>query len=415
MSDLKHSRGLEGREGSVSAAIENASIKILTVDDNEALRYSLGRSLREAGYEVIEARNGEEAISMAANDPDLITLDINLPDMSGFQVCERLKSEPLTAHIPILHISSTFVDPQSRVRGLRGGADAYLAEPIDRGELIATVAALLRLKNAEMVARQQAKIAESARNELIQLNAGLESRVAERTTELKSANESLRELSIRLFKMQDDERRHIARELHDSIGQLLAAITMNQSVISREAEKLSPAATKAFNENNVMVEEILRGIRTISHLLHPPLLDEAGLPSALRWYVEEFGQRSGIDVKLECSESLPRLPIEVETAIFRIVQECLGNVHRHSSSSTATVHLDVDAGHAHLEISDAGQGISDERLREIKSRARAGVGIRGINERIAQFGGHLQIESSGMGTSIIADIPCNYRTKNKLG
>ncbi|HWF91852.1 MAG TPA: response regulator [Terriglobales bacterium] len=412
MSNLKHSQGSEGREG--SAAIENGSIKILTVDDNEALRYSLGRSLREAGYEVIEARSGEEAISMAANDPDLITLDINLPDMSGFQVCERLKSEPLTAHIPILHISSTFVDPESRIRGLRGGADAYLAEPVDRGELIATVGALLRLKNAEMAARQQAKIAENAREELIQLNASLETRVAERTTELKSANESLRELSIRLFKMQDEERRHIARELHDSIGQLLAAITMNQSVISREAEKLSPAAAKAFSENNVMVEEILRGIRTISHLLHPPLLDEAGLPSALRWYVEEFGQRSGIDVKLECPESLPRLPIELETAIFRIVQECLGNVHRHSASQTATVHLDVEAGHAHLEISDAGQGISDERLREIKSGARAGVGIRGITERIAQFGGHLQIESNGMGTSIIADIPCNYRTKTNL-
>ncbi|HEY1801704.1 MAG TPA: response regulator [Terriglobales bacterium] len=397
------------REGSVSATIDNGSIKILTVDDNEALRYSLVRSLREAGYQVIEARSGEEAISMAADDPDLITLDINLPDMSGFQVCQRLKSEPLTAHIPILHISSTFVDPESRIRGLRGGADAYLAEPIDRGELIATVAALLRLKNAEIVARQQAKIAENARNELIQLNASLENRVAERTTELQLANDSLRELSVRLFKMQDDERRHIARELHDSIGQLLAAITMNQSVISREAEKLSPAATKAFNENNVMVEEILRGIRTISHLLHPPLLDEAGLPSALRWYIEEFGERSGIAVALECPESLPRLPIELETAIFRIVQECLGNVHRHSGSQTATVHLDVDAGHAHLEISDAGQGISDERQREIKSGGRSGVGIRGITERIAQFGGNLQIESNAMGTSIIADIPCNYR------
>jgi signal transduction histidine kinase len=398
----------------VSTAIDNGSVKILTVDDNEALRYSLVRSLREAGYQVVEARSGEEAISMAADDPDLITLDINLPDMSGFQVCQRLKSEPLTAHIPILHISSTFVDPESRIRGLRGGADAYLAEPIDRGELIATVAALLRLKNAEIVARQQAKIAESARNELIQLNASLESRVAERTTELKSANESLRELSVRLFKMQDEERRHIARELHDSIGQLLAAITMNQSVISREAEKLSPAATKAFHENNVMVEEILRGIRTISHLLHPPLLDEAGLPSALRWYVEEFGQRSGIDVALEVPESLPRLPIELETAIFRIVQECLGNVHRHSGSQTATVHLDVDARHAHLEITDAGQGISDERQREIKSGGRSGVGIRGITERIAQFGGHLQIESNSEGTSVIADIPCNYRAKTSL-
>src|SRR6185437_14225874 len=119
MSDSTRLKDLKEKEGSVPAAIDNGSIKILTVDDNEALRYSLVRSLREAGYQVIEARSGEEAISLAAGDPDLITLDINLPDMSGFQVCQRLKIEPLTAHIPSLHISSTFVDPESRIRGLR--------------------------------------------------------------------------------------------------------------------------------------------------------------------------------------------------------------------------------------------------------------------------------------------------------
>jgi signal transduction histidine kinase len=334
--------------------------------------------------------------------------------MSGFQVCQRLKSEPLTSHIPILHISSTFVDPESRIRGLQGGADAYLAEPIDRGELIATVRALLRLKNAEAVARQQAKAAESARAELAQMNTTLEMRVAERTVELEAANGNLRELSIRLFKMQDDERRHIARELHDSIGQLLAAITMNQAVISKEADKLSPAADKAFKENNAMVGEILRGIRTISHLLHPPLLDEAGLPSALRWYVEEFGDRSGIQVSLDCPESLARLPIELETALFRIVQECLGNVHRHSGSQIATIHLDIVDGQAHLEISDEGHGIPDGRQLELKSGGRSGVGLRGISERIAQFGGQLEIQSSNKGTTIVADIPVSYRSSESL-
>ncbi len=358
---------------------------------------------------MLEARSGEEAISLAAEDPDLITLDINLPDMSGFQVCQRLKSEPLTSHIPILHISSTFVDPESRIRGLKGGADAYLAEPIDRGELIATVGALLRLKNAEAVARNKAKEAESARAELAQLNETLEKRVAQRTAELEAANANLRELSARLFQMQDDERRHIARELHDSIGQLLAAITMNQAVINRETDKLSPAADKAFKENNVMVGEILRGIRTISHLLHPPLLDEAGLPSALRWYVEEFGERSGIHVTLNCSESLGRLPLELETALFRIVQECLGNVHRHSGSQNATIDLNVADGVAHLKISDEGHGIPEDRQQELKSGGRSGVGLRGISERISQFGGKLELQSSNKGTTVEAEIPLNYR------
>jgi len=116
----------------------NSAIRILTVDDNEALRYSLVRALRDAGYQVMEARTGAEALTLAAELPDLITLDVNLPDMSGFQVCRKIKADPATTHIPILHVSSTFVDPESRVQGLAGGADAYLAEPIDRAELVAT-------------------------------------------------------------------------------------------------------------------------------------------------------------------------------------------------------------------------------------------------------------------------------------
>src|SRR5262249_31953640 len=119
------------------ATADNSNIKILTVDDNEALRYSLARSLRDAGYQVIEANSGEQALKLAAESPDLITLDVNLPDMMGFQVCRMIKNNPATAHIPVLHISATFVDPESRVRGLEQGADAYLAEPIDRAELVA--------------------------------------------------------------------------------------------------------------------------------------------------------------------------------------------------------------------------------------------------------------------------------------
>lgn len=388
-----------------SPPIDNSSITILTVDDNEALRYSLSRSLREAGFKVKEARNAEEAIVEAAKKPDLITLDINLPDMSGFEVCRRLKTDADTAHIPILHISSTFVDPESRVRGLAGGADAYLAEPIDRAELIATVGALLRLKNAEIVARTKAEEAEVTRKALSDLNATLEQRVSERTAELKLANNNLRNLSTRLFQIQDDERRRISRELHDGVGQLLAAITMNQAVIGEEKDKLNVAAQKAFAQNEAMVQEILRSVRTISHLLHPPLLDETGLPPALRWYVEEFGERSGIKVVLMCPQHMDRLPREMETAIFRIVQECLGNVHRHSGSATATVFFEVSDGRARLEVRDEGKGISMERRHQMEIGG-GGVGLRGIRERITQFGGELEVASSPMGTSIVAVMPC---------
>ncbi|GAC1434219.1 MAG: hypothetical protein NVS1B11_17790 [Terriglobales bacterium] len=381
-------------------------IRILTVDDNDALRYSVARSLRDAGYEVIEARTGGEALALASQLPDLITLDVNLPDISGFQVCRQIKANPATKHIPILHVSSTFVDPKYRVQGLDGGADGYLAEPIDRGELVATVGALLRLKQAEKVAREQALAAEAARRELADVNGTLEIRVKERTAELQTANDGLRELTARLLHLQDEVGRRIARELHDGVGQLLVAIGINNASLAKEAQNLSVQGAKALMENSSMVEEILRGIRTISHLLHPPLLDESGVPSALRWYVDEFSQRSGINVILQCSPSVGRLPTEMETAIFRIVQECLSNIHRHSKSLTATIHLNVSHGRVHLSVSDDGRGITQEKQQQLKLGIRTGVGLRGMRERVAQLGGEFKVESGNRGTTITVDLPC---------
>lgn len=417
MPDSNSPKGSVRWEGFRSGPSEKSTFKILTVDDNEALRYSLVRCLRDAGYHTLEARSGEEALSLAAEQPDLITLDVNLPGMSGFDVCRKLKSNPATAHIPVLHISATCIDPESRIRGLAGGADAYLAEPIDRGELVATVGALLRLKNAEMLAREEAEAAERARQELSQLNATLEIRVSERTAELKRTNDSFRELSARLLQMQDEERKRLARELHDGIGQLLVAMTMNNAAIDEEASKLSPSAKKALDENESMAQEVLRSIRTISHLLHPPLLDEAGLASALQWYVEEFSHRSGIQVVLNCPASLERMAPDVETAIFRIVQECLGNVHRHSGSPRATINVQVEDGMASLAIRDEGKGIPVHKQQEIESNARGGVGIRGIRERVTQFGGSMQIQSTPNGTTVSVLVPCrspNPVTENEV-
>ena len=379
--------------------------KILVVDDNDALRYSIRRALQEAGYSVVEASTGADALKLAASMPDLITLDINLPDMDGFQVCKKLKTAPETAHIPVLHVSSTFTDSESRVHGLQGGADAYLAEPIDRAELVATVAALLRLKNAETEARRQTLVAENALRELAELNATLEDKIKERTAELNAANDSLRELSARLLQARDDEQRRIARELHDGVGQLVIAVKINNSAIAKETAALTPTAVQALQQNELMLQELHQGIRTISHLLHPPLLDEVGLPVALQWYVEEFSKRSGIAVTLDCPEALDRATSEMETAIFRIVQECLGNVHRHSASPSAGVEFAVKEGRAHLQISDKGVGIPANRQHDLNSHGRIGVGLRGIRERISQLGGQMKIDSTAKGTTISADLP----------
>jgi signal transduction histidine kinase len=193
------------------------------------------------------------------------------------------------------------------------------------------------------------------------------------------------------------------------VGQLLAAISMNIALVSTEADKLSDRARTAVFDNASMVQEIVRNIRSLSHLLHPPLLDEAGLASALAWYVDEFGQRSGIKVSFECSPVIGRLSSEMEIAIFRIVQESLGNVLRHSQSPTALVALDVAGRNIILRIRDEGIGIAIERQQELHSGNRAGVGLRGMGERVSQLGGTLEIQSTPKGTEISVALPCPRR------
>jgi signal transduction histidine kinase len=240
----------------------------------------------------------------------------------------------------------------------------------------------------------------------------LEKRVQARTAELNSATESLRELSGRLLQIQDDERRRIARELHDSAGQLLAALSMNIDTVRAESDKLSPAAAAAAAENARMVEEITKEVRTISYLLHPPLLDEVGLASALSWYIKGFSERSKINVTLELPPDFGRLSKEKEISIFRIVQECLTNIHRHSESATAAVRFIQHDNRIQVEIKDAGKGIPEERQRALSAHSGSGVGFRGMRERLRQVGGTLEIESSNNGTIVTATLPTGGTAPN---
>jgi signal transduction histidine kinase len=228
--------------------------------------------------------------------------------------------------------------------------------------------------------------------------------VKERTVELDRTNHNLRELSARLMQLQDDERRRIARELHDSVGQMLAALGMNLATVGTDIERLTRTAS-TVNDSAALVQELSREVRTISHLLHPPLLDEAGLASALHWYVDGFAQRSKIKVDLEIPADFERLARESETAIFRTVQECLTNIHRHSESPTARIRIAASDGHVFVEVEDRGKGIPPEKQFEMGSTGTPGVGIRGMRERLRQLGGSLDIHSNGNGTLIVARLP----------
>ena len=232
----------------------------------------------------------------------------------------------------------------------------------------------------------------------------LETQVQLRTQELEKSNLDLRDLSGRLLESQDHERRHIARELHDSAGQTLAALSMQLGKVSADVKKNPAQLAKDVQGAEELVQHLSDEIRTTSYLLHPPLLDESGISSALSWYVQGLAERSSLAIDLKVSDNLGRLPSEMELLLFRLVQECLTNIHRHSESKTARIRIERGESNVYVEVQDRGRGMSPERLAEIQSQG-TGVGIRGMRERVRHFRGDLVIESNGSGTKVYATLP----------
>jgi signal transduction histidine kinase len=244
----------------------------------------------------------------------------------------------------------------------------------------------------------------------------LDLRVRDRTAELQSTNkkleaeiqerrqaeESLRELSWRILRLQDEEQRRIGRELHDSTVQTLSMLAVDlEQALRGDRSK----AQRLLEESAELVEQVTAEVRT---LLHPPILDELGLEDALPWYAAGFSRRSGIQVKVDIPQDLGRFPRELELTLFRIVQEALTNIHRHSGSSTAQITVFKDADRVTLQMTDHGSGIRPEALEAIrKARAGVGVGIAGMRERVRQLGGQFEIGADSNGTLISVVLPIN--------
>jgi signal transduction histidine kinase len=264
-------------------------------------------------------------------------------------------------------------------------------------------------------------LGEANRRKQLRLNEAhdlLEQRVAERTVELsrtlikleaevgvrKEIEEQLRRLSIHLMTIQDEERRRIARDLHDTAGQTLAAIKMSLAMLQQE-EPPSAQTGKVLNDLNALTDEALQEIRTSSYLLHPPLLDEAGFASAAQWFAEGFTKRSGIQVHCDVSQCAERLPQAVELALFRVLQESLTNIHRHSGATAAKIRFIRHEDKTELQITDNGRGLSAEQLKRFQeSDGGAGVGIAGMRERIRGLGGEMRVQSEGTGMTIMVTI-----------
>ena len=260
--------------------------------------------------------------------------------------------------------------------------------------------------------RKESELALSAsESRYRELAENLDQQVQARTVELQARNreilrtyESLRTLSTRMMSVQDEERRRIARDLHDSAGQLLVVIDMQLNSLAQDLRQMAPQLNERLEETESVVKQLQTEIRTTSYLLHPPLLDEAGLYSALSWYVEGLNKRGNVQIALEIAADFGRLQRDIELVVFRLVQESLANIYRHSGSKTGTIRVARDEGTITVEVRDQGKGIPPEQLLEVQAEG-SGVGIRGMRERLRQFGGELRIESEKRGTRVWVTIP----------
>ena len=347
---------------------QKANILLIDDDPGKLLTYEV--MLRELGENLIKAQSGMEGLErLLKNEISLVLMDVCMSGMDGFEAAQMIHEHPRFQTIPIIFVSGVLITDLDRLKGYRYGAVDYVSVPV--------VPELLRAKVRVFL-------------------------------ELRRKTQQLELLNAQMTLLRDHERRRIARELHDSVGQLVAALAINNALLQSEAKNLGADGAKCIRENAALIEEIRKEIRTISHLLHPPLLDEAGLVSALHCYVAGFAERSKIDTSLDIPTPFGRLPCDVELSIFRVVQECLTNIHRHSGSATASIRIILEGAALTAEIEDKGKGIPRAKLFE--SSPHAGVGLRGMRERLRLLGGTLKIHSIGQGTRIIAVVPITETT-----
>ena len=328
----------------------------------------------------------------------------------------------LSALVGFFGIFYWFVDPRHSLQVIQA---AQIHSIVGAILVVAVLAALgganrskqLRLNDTVLALVAEARERKRAQQALREAHDELERRVEARTHELsvtlaqleseiavrQHTEQNLRHLSLRLMNLQDEERRRIARELHDTSGQTLAAMKMSIALI-RQIKNAPGALVPLLDDLDALANEALQEVRTTSYLLHPPLLDESGIASAARWFVEGFARRSGIQVECDIADKIQRPARECELVLFRVLQESLTNVHRHAAASAAYVRLTSGPDSVELEIGDNGRGIPEDDLRRFETSAEAGVGIAGMKERVRELGGHLEIRSSN-GTTVSVALP----------
>ena len=342
-------------------------VNVLLVDDRPGRLLTYESILGELDGNLLKAHSGIEALEcLLKTDVAVVLIDVCMPELDGFELADMITKHPRFQKTAIIFISGIHMTDLDRLKGYEHGAVDYISVPI--------IPELLRAKVRVFVELHR------------------------KARELESLYSDMQKLSNRLLTVQDEERRRLARELHDGLGQeLTAAKILVDGVRAPESQKKTAEASK-------LIENALQQVRTISHLLHPPLLEELGLVAALRWYIDGLSKRSGINTSLEIQPPhLPRFTPELENAVYRVVQEALTNVFRHSGAREARVELAQTNGHLTISVRDDGKGIP-KRLTEFKPGS-VGVGIGGMRQRVGELGGKLKLENTNPGTLVQVVIP----------
>jgi len=359
----------------------NDRVNILLVDDQPAKLLTYELMLGKLGENLIKAGSGKEALEqLLKHDVAVVLADISMPGMDGFELADTIRQHPRFQKTAIIFVSAVHLTDQDRLRGYQLGAVDYVSVPVIPDVLCAKVRVFVELHR--------------------------------KTLQLVESEKSLRRLSAHLLRSQDEERRRIGREIHESLGQSLVAIKMGLDSLAFSMTGANGEAGQQVEECCRLAEGAIKEARTISHLMYPPTLDELGLKSAASWFLDGFGQRSQIATTLDVAPDFRRLAPEVELAMFRILQESLTNVHRHSGSQTAHVRLFIKGAMACLEVIDHGKGIPADILKNPAQEVNSfGVGLRGMEERLRQLGGRLEISSSAGQTKVIAKVPMGEATQ----
>jgi signal transduction histidine kinase len=356
----------------MSAQLSTSSVNILMVDDQPAKLLSYEVMLEELGENLLKATSGREALEMLLKtDVAVVLMDVSMPELDGFQLAEIIREHPRFQKIAIIFISAVHLTDLDRLKGYQRGAVDYISVPVIPDLLRAKVSVFAELHRK---ARQ-----------------------------LQILNQELRRLSHSLMTAQDEERRRISRELHDGLGQDLTAVKMMLGGLVQPSQLKDSTENKTIAEILSMMDSAIEQVRTMSHLLHPPLLDEMGLLSALRWYTEGFAKRSGVETVLDLPKNFPRLEPEIEMAIFKIVQESLTNVFRHAEAKRVVVQLEDRDGCALVSIEDNGKGVGSGA--EELHPDSYGIGVIGIKQRAAEYDGQVTLRNTGSGTRVEVKIP----------